>query len=251
MIRTLLAALVSALWLTQPAPAKAQEPIDLALVLAVDSSGSVSEYEFILQMRGLAEAFRSPAVLNAIKSATPRGVAVNLVQWSSVDQQGQAFGWTVVRDEFSAERVAALIEHTPRLVKDGATAISALLDYATVLVLGVDAYRRVIDVSGDGRDNQAGDDELTGRMRAVAAGVTVNGLAILNEEPFLEFYYLTEVIGGENAFVLGADDYDDFAQAMRIKLIKEINNAPISDRRDRPPAYARRWTEPEAANDPG
>ncbi len=251
MIRTFLLGLVGALWLAQPAPAKAQEPVDLALVLAVDSSGSVNEYEFILQMRGLAEAFRSPAVLNAIKSATPRGVAVNLVQWSSVDQQGQAFGWLVVRDQASAELVANLIDRTPRLVKDGATAISALLDYATVLVMGVDAYRRVIDVSGDGRDNQAGAGTLSGRVRAVAAGITVNGLAILNETPYLEFYYLSEVIGGENAFVLGADDYDDFAQAIRIKLIKEINNAPMSDRRDRPPVYARGPSDRVTGDDPG
>ena len=252
MVRTLLIGLAGALWLAAPAPAKAQEPVDLALVLAVDSSGSVHEHEFILQMRGLAKAFRSPAVLKAIKSVAPRGVAVNLVQWSSVDQQGQAFGWVVVRDEASAERVASLIEQTPRLVEDGATAISALLDYATVLVMGVDAYRRVIDVSGDGRDNQeVGGGELAGRLRAVAAGITVNALAILNEAPYLEVYYQSEVIGGENAFVLRAQDYDHFATAIHIKLIKEISNAPISDRRSRSPVYARRSADRSASEDPG
>ena len=218
-------------------PARAQEPVDLALVLAVDSSGSVSGYEFDLQMRGLAEAFRSPGVVNAIKAAAPNGIAVNLMQWSSVDEQGQAFGWLEVRDTQSAERVADLIDRTPRLVQDGATAISAALDYATRLALGVDAKRRVIDVSGDGRDNQSGK-ILEGRLRAVAAGITVNGLAILNEDPLLEFYYLSEIIGGEGAFVLGADDYDDFAQAMEIKLIKEISSAPISNLRKSWPSYA-------------
>jgi len=220
----------------------AQEPVDLALVLAVDSSGSVSQYEFDLQMRGVAEAFRSPAVLKAIQSAAPHGVAVNLMQWSSVDEQGQAFGWLVVRDAKSAERVADLIDRTPRLVQDGATAISAALDYATRLLLSVDAKRRVIDVSGDGRDNQSGE-VLEGRIKAVAAGITVNGLAILNEEPLLEFYYLSEVIGGEGAFMLGADDYDDFAEAIQIKLIKEISSAPVSDRRIRWPSYAARPIE--------
>jgi hypothetical protein len=217
--------------------ARAQQPVDLALVLAVDSSGSVNGYEFDLQMRGLAEAFRSPSVVNAIHAAAPNGVAVNLVQWSSVNEQGQAFGWLVVRDTQSAERVADLIDRTPRLVQDGATAISAALDYATRLALGVDAKRRVIDVSGDGRDNQSGE-ILEGRLRAVAAGITVNGLAILNEDPLLEFYYLSEIIGGEGAFVLGADDYDDFAQAMEIKLIKEISSAPISNLRKSWPSYA-------------
>jgi hypothetical protein len=216
---------------------RAQEPVDLALVLAVDSSGSVSRYEFDLQMRGLAEAFRSPGVVNAIKAAAPNGVAVNLMQWSSVDEQGQAFGWIVVRDTASAERVADLIDRTPRLVQDGATAISAALDVAARLALGVNAKRRVIDLSGDGRDNQSGE-ILEGRIRAVAAGITVNGLAILNEDPLLEFYYLSEIIGGEGAFVLGADDYDDFAQAMEIKLIKEISSAPVSDLRDSWPSYA-------------
>jgi hypothetical protein len=216
---------------------RAQEPVDLALVLAVDSSGSVSGYEFDLQMRGLAEAFRSPGVVNAIKAAAPNGVAVNLMQWSSVDEQGQAFGWLIVRDTASAERVADLIDRTPRLVQDGATAISAALDFAARLALGVNAKRRVIDLSGDGRDNQSGE-ILEGRIRAVAAGITVNGLAILNEDPLLEFYYLSEIIGGEGAFVLGADDYDDFAQAMEIKLIKEISSAPVSDLRDAWPSYA-------------
>ena len=218
-------------------PARAQEPVDLALVLAVDSSGSVSRYEFILQMRGLAEAFRSPSVVKAIEAAAPNGVAVNLMQWSSVDEQGQAFGWRVVRDAQSAARVADLIDRTPRLVEDGATAIGAALDYAARLALGVQADRRVIDLSGDGRDNQSGE-ILEGRVKAVAAGITVNGLAILNEDPLLEFYYLTEVIGGEGAFVLGADDYDDFAQAIEIKLIKEISSAPVSDLRERWPTYA-------------
>ncbi len=224
------------LLLAAPA-ARAQQPVDLALVLAVDSSASVTRYEFDLQMRGLAEAFRSPGVVNAIHAAAPNGIAVNLMQWSSVDEQGQAFGWLVVHDTQSAKRVADLIDRTPRLVKDGATAISAALDYATRLALGVDAKRRVIDLSGDGRDNQSGK-ILEGRLRAVAAGITVNGLAILNEDPMLEFYYLSEIIGGEGAFVLGADDYDDFAQAMEIKLIKEISSAPISNLRKSWPSYA-------------
>lgn len=229
----LLLALASAL----AAPARAEEPVDLALVLAVDSSGSVSPHEFMLQMRGLAEAFRSPGVVKAIETAAPNGIAVNLMQWSSTDEQGQAFGWLAVRDAQSAARVAELIDRTPRLVEDGATAIGPALDHAARLVLGVPANRRVIDLSGDGRDNQSGE-VLVGRLKAIEAGITVNGLAILNEDSLLEAYYLTEVIGGEGAFVLVADDYDDFARAIEIKLIKEISSAPVSDLGERWPSYA-------------
>ena len=237
MMRRFIFLFLGLLWLAMSPTARAEQPVDLALVLAVDSSGSVNGLEFHLQMRGLAEAFRSPGVVNAIQAAAPNGVAVNLMQWSSVDEQSQAFGWLVVRDAQSAERVASLIDRTQRLVRGGATAISAALEYATRLHLGVNAKRHVIDISGDGRDNQSGE-VLEGRIKAVAAGVTVNGLAILNEDPLLEFYYLSEIIGGEGAFMLGADDYDDFARAMEIKLIKEISSGPVSDRRDSWPSYA-------------
>jgi hypothetical protein len=233
--RTSVLALAGALWVM--APVEAAEPVDLALVLAVDASGSVSGYEFHLQMRGLAEAFRNESVLNAIKAAAPNGVAVTLVHWSSMDAQAQAFGWTVVRDAASAEIVARRIDATPRLVVDGATAISNAIDYAMGLLGEVAAQRYVIDVSGDGRDNQSRGN-IAGRERAVRAGMTVNGLAILNEEPMLEYYYLVNVIGGAGAFVMGADDYDDFAEAIRIKLIREISNTPMGDRRDRPSIHA-------------
>ncbi len=115
MVRASLAvAAVLSLWFT--VPTRAAEPVDLALVLAVDSSSSVDYYEFKLQMDGLADAFRDGAVLNAIKAAAPNGIAVTLVQWSSSDRQALAFGWTEVRDAASAEAVARMIDLTPRLV---------------------------------------------------------------------------------------------------------------------------------------
>ena len=94
-------------------------------------------------------------------------------------------------------------------------------------------------------------EQISPTIRAVAAGITVNGLAILNEAPYLEVYYQSEVIGGENAFVLRAQDYDHFATAIHIKLIKEISNAPISDRRGKAPVYARRSADRNASEDPG
>jgi hypothetical protein len=225
MVRASLAvAAVLSLWFT--VPTRAAEPVDLALVLAVDSSSSVDYYEFKLQMDGLADAFRDGAVLNAIKAAAPNGIAVTLVQWSSSDRQALAFGWTEVRDAASAEAVARMIDLTPRLV-GGGTAISDAIDFSIRLLDGVAAARRVIDVSGDGRNNMGGY-WITATPRAVAAGITVNGLPILNEDPKLDSYYLVHVIGGADAFVLVADDYEDFGRAIRLKLITEITGAPVA-----------------------
>jgi hypothetical protein len=213
------------LWFT--VPAQAAEPVDLALVLAVDSSTSVDFDEFNLQMSGIADAFRDGAVLNAIKAAAPNGIAVTLVQWSNPDRQALAFGWTKVRDAASAEAIARMIDLTPRLVTSGGTAISDAIDFSIRLLDGVAATRRVIDVSGDGHDNLRGY-SITATSRAVAAGITVNGLAILNEDPKLDRYYLVHVIGGADAFVLVADDYEDFSRAIRLKLITEISGAPVA-----------------------
>ena len=226
MIRaSLAAAAVLSLWFT--VPARAAEPVDLALVLAVDSSSSVNYYEFDLQMGGFADAFRSAAVLNAIKAAAPNGIAVTMVQWSSPDRQALAFGWTEVRDAASAEAIARMIDRTPRLIGYGGTAINDVIDFSIRLLDGVVAARRVIDVSGDGRNNMGGY-WITATPRAVAAGITVNGLPILNEDPRLDSYYLSRVIGGSDAFVLVADDYEDFGRAIRLKLITEISGAPVA-----------------------
>ncbi len=231
MVRASLAAAAAlSLWFT--ASARAAESVDLALVLAVDSSSSVNYYEFNLQMGGLADAFRDGAVLNAIKAAAPNGIAVTLVQWSSPDRQALAFGWTEVRDAASVEAVARIIDLTPRLVTDGGTAISDAIDFSIRLLDGVAAARRVIDVSGDGRHNMGSTTIATSPLpastRAAAAGITVNGLTILNEDPTLDSYYLSRVIVGADAFVLVANDYEDFGRAIRLKLITEITGAPVA-----------------------
>ena len=217
-------------WFT--VPTRAAEPVDLALVLAVDSSSSVNFDEFNLQMGGLADAFRDRAVLNAIKAAAPKGIAVTLVQWSSPDRQALAFGWTEVRDAASAEAIARMIDLTPRLVGFGGTAINQAINFSIRLLDGIAAARRVIDVSGDGRNNMGSTtmaaSALPALVRAAAAGITVNGLAILNEDPTLDRYYLSHVIVGADAFVLVADDYEDFSRAIRLKLITEITGAPMA-----------------------
>ncbi|MFQ5784965.1 MAG: DUF1194 domain-containing protein [Alphaproteobacteria bacterium] len=212
-------------------PAVADGAADLELVLAIDASSSVSYDEFQLQMFGLAAAFRDPAVINAIRSAAPGGVAVSLVQWASAHQQAIAVNWTLVRDAASAALLADRIDAAPRLVIGGATAIGSVVSFAIDL-LNDNRFvgkRRAIDVSGDGKANQ-GPSPAAARRRALTAGITINALAILNEEPALDAYYDAIVVGGAGSFTLVADDYEDFARAIRLKLILEITGASIARR---------------------
>lgn len=228
-MRILRGVLVAASLFVYSAQARSGDFVDLALVLAVDASSSVDYDEFNLQMTGLADAFRDEAVQSAIALAAPNGMAVTLVQWAGTGAQRQAFPWTILRGPGDAEDVAEAIDRTPRLIAGGGTAIADAIDFATELLRGnrIRATRRVIDVSGDGRGNMGPERALDAALGAIANRVTINGLAILNEDPALEQYYLTQVIGGANAFTMVADDYDDFAEAMRIKLIAEILGAPM------------------------
>ena len=214
--------------------AQGRRPVDLELVLAVDSSSSVSPGEFNLQMQGLASAFRSPDVQSAIQVAGDLGIAVAMVQWSDNRKQTVAIDWQMVRDPSSAEAFAREIDNTPRYLIGGGTAIGGAVNFSArqLGINGFEGRRKVIDVSGDGRTNQGAHPSRI-RDLAVAAGITVNGLAILNEDLYVDRYYLYNVIGGTGAFVMTATDYEDFAEAILAKLIKEIAGVPIAAR---PPA---------------
>jgi hypothetical protein len=210
-------------------PARAQAHVDLELVLAVDSSGSVDFAEFELQAGGLARAFRDPEVIEAIEGAAPNGIAVSMIQWSGRRQHLTVVDWTKVTDAASAGALATAIEAAGRVLI-GETAIADALQFAAD-ELGYGPFhgaRRVIDVSGDGPTN-AGSDPDPVRDAAVLAGMTINGLAILNESPTLDRYYADHVIGGPDAFILTASDYDDFARAIRLKLLREIRGAPLAE----------------------
>ena len=193
-------------------------------MLAVDTSASVSNHEFELQMGGIANAFRHPEVITAIESYGGRGIAVTLVQWSSGDQQAQTVPWHHVYDRFSADELATVIGRTRRMFGVNTTAIGSALRFSARLFSGngFEGRRRTIDVSGDGRSN-AGLIASTERDRAVADGIVVNGLAILNGDNTLKRYYRINVIGGPGAFVDTAEDFVDFARAIRDKLIREIS----------------------------
>jgi hypothetical protein len=201
--------------------------VDLALVLAVDSSGSVDFGEYDLQKVGIARAFLDAEVIEAIEHWAPRGVAVSVVLWSGRGQQRVAVDWTRVGDRASAEALAASIEAMGRGML-AETALGEGLSFAiNHLVKGPFAgERQIIDISGDGRSN-VGADPAAFRDAAGAADITVNGLAILNDDLTLDLYYAERVIGGRDAFVTTAHDYDDFARAMRHKLLKEIGSTPL------------------------
>ena len=201
----------------------AQTRVDLALVLAVDASGSVDQYRFELQKQGYAGAFRSPRVLKAIRSGAAQAIAVTMVQWTGPLMQNQVIGWTVIKDEASAHAFAAVIDATPRRLFGGGTSISGAIDYARLLLIQgpYAAARRVIDVSGDGANNR-GRSVILARDEAVAEGIGINGLPILALEPDLDRYYYDNVIGGPGAFMIPADTYETFADAVLKKLVMEI-----------------------------
>ncbi len=227
----MVAALAGALLILSTAPASAQKrPVDLELVLAVDASSSVSGEEFELQVRGLAEAFRHRSVGQAIRAAGDLGLAVALAQWADYRQHVLSVDWTVVRDVANARQFAKQVEGVQRSVA-GNTAIGSALEFAILQLEGNGfvGRRKVIDVSGDGRNNQGSAAWLV-RNLAVARGVTVNGLAILNEDPTLDRYYLTNVIGGPGTFVMTANDYAAYRLAILAKLVKEISGPPTAAR---------------------
>ena len=224
-------ALAGALLIPTTAPASAQErPVDLELVLAVDASASVSGEEFDLQVHGLAEAFRHRSVVQAIRAAGDLGLAVALIQWADYDQHALSVDWTVVRDAASARQFAKQVDGVRRTVY-GNTALGVALEFAILQLEGNGfvGRRKVIDVSGDGPSNQGSAAWLV-RNFAVARGITVNGLAILNEVPTLDRYYFTNVIGGPGAFVMTANDYAAYRLAILAKLVKEISGPPTAAR---------------------
>jgi hypothetical protein len=235
--RCLLALLLSCCLL--PTLARAQGPaasqgqpavaVDLQLVLAVDSSGSINADEFRLQMEGLTAAFRNPAILEAIRRGALGAIAVTLIEWASVDQQHQSVAWTMISDEETMAMFADQLAVTPRFIPGGSTSVSDALNYSGRMFArsGFVSERRVIDVSGDGSNN-SGIPPDTVRDRLVEAGVVINGLAILNDEPNLKDYYAASVIGGPGAFVLVAENYETFSNAILSKLIQEIAALPTS-----------------------
>lgn len=204
-------------------PARAADEVDLRLVLAVDASGSVNETRFELQKQGYVQAFRHERVLQAIRSGSLGRIAVTLTQWTGPALQVQVVPWMVLSDKASAEAFARAIERAPRQLFSGGTSISGAIDHGVRLLAACPypGHRSVIDISGDGGNNRGRLASLA-RDEAVAEGIVINGLPILELDPTLDEHYLRNVIGGPNSFMVPAQTFAEFADAVLKKLITEI-----------------------------
>jgi hypothetical protein len=227
------AALVLAIAVHLPM-ARAAEPVDLLLVLAADVSRSVDQPKFQLQRQGYAAAIAHPRVLNAITSGPHQRIAISFVEWSGPTAQKVVIDWTVIGDAAAARRFGDLLLEAPRSFADR-TSISAAIDFAAAHFDGApyESSRRTVDVSGDGNNN-SGREVTEARDAALARGITINGLVILTENPQswnpehtnppggLENYYRDNVIGGPGAFVIVAQNFNSFGDAIIKKLVAEI-----------------------------
>ena len=228
--------LVAAL-LAIASPAKAIE-VDLELVLALDVSRSMDNEELELQRQGYAAAFVHPAVINALRSGPLGRIAISVFEWAGEGYQQIIVPWTIVSDEDSAENVAAMILASPKFAYNF-TSISGAIDFGRALFRNnaIEGTRRVMDISGDGVNNN-GRPVFIARDDAVAEGITINGLVIMNDRPPfggggggfgfgfgqqpLDVHYRENVIGGPGAFLMIAEDFSTFAFAIRNKLMREI-----------------------------
>lgn len=203
-------------------PAAAQNMCGVALVLAMDVSRSVSAIEYRLQMDGLANAFRDEEVLAAIR-ANPGGVAATVMIWGDRRQQKQTTEWTLLTGQGAGEAAFAdEITATKRIFGFTLTGLGAAMMYANRL-LETNPYqcrRKVIDVSGDGVWNDG--PRPADAWAELPKDVTVNGLVILGATPDPLPYYREQVIGGPGSFVEVADDFEDYAKAIKLKLLREL-----------------------------
>ncbi|HYG91565.1 MAG TPA: DUF1194 domain-containing protein [Azospirillum sp.] len=210
-------------------------PVDLELVLAVDVSGSIDPEEAQLQRRGYVEAFLNPKVINAIRSGPYGRIAVTYVEWAGDHYQQTMMGWTLLDGRDSITGFADRLAETG-IGRERWTSISAGLTYSGALfeTSPFEGTRRVIDVSGDGPNN-SGPPLSLAREGVLARGITINGLPIVNNRPNpwggepprdLDQYYRENVIGGPGAFIVVADGFDAFAQAILTKLLLEIAGTP-------------------------
>ena len=197
----------------------------VALVLAVDVSESVSSGRYTLQREGIARAFESPQLVEAI-AAVPGGIEALVLEWSDPEKIAITVGWTRIANRGSAAAFAAAVRATKRS-SSGLTAIGPALLAAGAAFdyMPEEAGHKIIDISGDGMAN-FGVPPAEVRDRLVARGITINGLAILSEEPWLDEYYRKNVIGGPASFVLVAKDFDSFAEAILRKLVQEVASLP-------------------------
>jgi hypothetical protein len=236
MMRTLrcLLALFALILAELPTGARADDEVDLLLVLAVDVSRSIDQAKFMLQRDGYAAAVSNRGVLDAINSGPHQKIALNFVEWSGFGAQKLVIDWAVIDGANAARRFGDQIVEAPRSFADR-TSISGGIEFAAAQLARSPfrAPRHIIDVSGDGTNN-AGREVGAARDEAVAKGIIVNGLVILSDSQVLfnaehtnppgglEKYYRDNVVGGPGAFVMVAEDFNAFGKAIVKKMIAEI-----------------------------
>jgi len=226
---------LAVLVLFRPLPVQAQEGlVDLELVIAVDISGSVDDDEAYLQRQGYIKAFRDPKVIEAIRRGRHGAIAATYFEWAGSHHQMTLVDWKFINDAASANDFADALAFEP-------VTINVWTSISGAISAGVSSFarspfkakRRVIDISGDGANND-GAPVLAARERALATGITINGLPIVNDKPSrygrrqipnLDYYYIDCVIGGPGAFIIVANGFEDYARAVRRKLILEIAGA--------------------------
>jgi Ca-activated chloride channel homolog len=202
------------IWIAAPLRA-----CELALVLAVDVSASISSGEYALQMQGLADALDDPIIAHAlVKGQT----ALTLVQWSGVSEQDVSIPWQRILTQQDVAEFARTTQELHRKWRNGFTAIGSMLDFAAPLYLAVpDCRRLVLDVSGDGIIN-AGVPTRAARDMLIAKGVTINGIAIDRRGDTVNQYFRSDIIGGADAFVIPTRGYADYVLSIREKLFREL-----------------------------
>ncbi len=226
-----LLALLAALGSAAP-PARAETEVDLALVIAVDISFSMDPDEQLLQREGFIQAFQSPAVHAAIRRGAIGRIGVTYVEWAGAFDQRVVLPWSIIDSPESASSFAAELSTKPTR-RASRTSIAGAIDFSTRLLAESDlaSPRRVIDVSGDGANNQ-GRPVVVARDEAVRKGITINGLPIMLKDggyfdlPNLDLYYRDCVIGGPGAFMVPVRSRDQFVEAVKTKIIMEVAERP-------------------------
>jgi Protein of unknown function (DUF1194) len=215
--------LCALLALAMPAPAQSKTPVVIELVLALDSSASVDAREFQLQNEGIALAFRDPEVLQAVGNLKPFGAAIAIIQWGGAGETQVVLPFTHIESARDAKAFGFRVSLVRRWMRASSTSIATGIADAHALIESnaYDGQRKVIDVSGDGPDNSGLDLEGM-RKKALASGITINGLSIEAEETGLHEYYLDHVIIGADSFAEPAEGFEDFARAIREKLLHEL-----------------------------
>ncbi|EJT04802.1 DUF1194 domain-containing protein [Rhizobium sp. CCGE 510] len=210
-----------------PAAQAGGNEVDVTLVLAVDTSRSMDFEEIGIQREGYVEALKHKEFIDAVKGGLTGRIAISYFEWAGYVVQGSVIDWQMIETEADAIAFAEKLEARPIATQRRTSISTAIAQGASMIVSSpFPSRRQVIDVSGDGPNN-SGNPVTPARDKAVEAGMIINGLAIMlrpSDAPDgLDKYYADCVIGGPGAFVLPVHKIEDFAVAVRRKLVLEIS----------------------------